>query len=276
MWVWRKFYSLIMPLEISHIVTNGCSFTYCQGLENPSIQGWPALLAKKLNVPVVNLGIKGSGNDAIYRRTMEYFYANKNLNSKPLYIIAFSQAMRREEFVTEYKNHVVGHFHNLATFGDEPIERAIFEHLNNTGEYFMEFKKLLYWMSTINLFKANNIPYITTNYMADHVPSVELLKKHHKNLYESVHNDAYRVKNFYEITRNLDKLPCGHDGLESQKAVTEYCYNVLTEKFGEIIPYTKDVNFLNLFDFSNSQPGDFFHYVAWGSNDAWLKKEINV
>ena len=61
-------------LEISHLVVNGCSFTYCQGLESPNTQGWPALLAKKLNVPVVNLAAPGSSNDGIYRRTYDYFY----------------------------------------------------------------------------------------------------------------------------------------------------------------------------------------------------------
>lgn len=263
-----------MTIEISHIVTNGCSFTYCQGLDNPSEQGWPALLGKKLNVPVVNLGIKGSGNDAIYRRTVDYLYSNKNFDSKPLYIIAFSQAMRREEYLTEYKNHKVNHFHNLATFGDEPIERAIFEHIDNTGEYFMEFKKLMYWISTHNLFKANNVPYITTNYMADHNPSISLLKNNCKNLYESVHNDEYRVKNFYEITRHLDKTSCGHDGLESQIAVANYCYSILLEKYEKIIKVNKP--YLNLYNFAYSQPEKFFHYVAWGSNDAWLKKEISV
>lgn len=263
-----------MALDISHIVVNGCSFTYCQGLDSPSEQGWPALLAKKLNVPIVNLGVKGSGNDAIYRRTLDYFYTSKNYNSKPLYIVAFSQAMRREEYVTEYRKHIVGHFHNMATFGDEPIERAIYEHLDNVGEYYMEFKKLMYWISTVNLFKANQIPYITTNYMADHGPSIELLQKQHKNLYESVHNDFYRVKNFYQITSKSKKLPCGHDGIEAQHILADACYNILIEKFGEITTCNND--YLTLDEYAYSQPGNFFHYVAWGSNDAWFKNKRHV
>ena len=57
-------------MEISHLVVNGCSFTRCQGITNPDIDGWPALLAKKLNVPVVNLAKNGSGCDGIYLRTL--------------------------------------------------------------------------------------------------------------------------------------------------------------------------------------------------------------
>ena len=85
-------------VKLSHLVVNGCSFTYCQGLENPAEQGWPALLANKLKVPVVNLAIPGSGNDAIFRRTYEYFYLNKKHNNFPLFINVWSFSGSREEF----------------------------------------------------------------------------------------------------------------------------------------------------------------------------------
>ena len=39
--------------DITHLVVNGCSWTYCQGLDDPKTQGWPALLAKKLGVEVL-------------------------------------------------------------------------------------------------------------------------------------------------------------------------------------------------------------------------------
>lgn len=84
-------------IEISHLVVNGCSLTYCQELEDPKAQGWPALLAKKLGVPVVNLAYCGSGNDGIARRSMEYFYKDKKFNNKPFYIHAWSYLARRED-----------------------------------------------------------------------------------------------------------------------------------------------------------------------------------
>jgi len=87
-------------LEISHLVVNGDSFTYCQGLENPMEVGWPALLAKKLNVPVVNLALRGSNNNSIVRRTYEYFYMDKN--TKPFYIIGFSHATREEDIIQSF------------------------------------------------------------------------------------------------------------------------------------------------------------------------------
>lgn len=263
-----------MSIEISHIVVNGCSFTYCQGLENPSEQGWPTLLAKKFNVPVVNLSVKGSGNDSIYRRTLDYHYTGKNYNSKPLYIIAFSQALRREEYITTYKNNVINNFCGLTQYGDEPIERSIYEHLDENGIYHMEFKKLLYWISVVNLFKVNNIPYLTTNYMNDHLPSLERLKNNHKNLYESVHEDKFRVKNFHDITEKLDRTKCGHDGLISQSAIADYCYNILHEKFNQIRTVRMD-NYFSLDDYVYSKTGNFFE-KTWNFNDAWLKNKPNV
>jgi hypothetical protein len=50
-------------IDVTHLVVNGCSWTYGTGLAHPKEQAWPALLAKQLGVPLVNLAIQGSGND---------------------------------------------------------------------------------------------------------------------------------------------------------------------------------------------------------------------
>ena len=229
-----------MTLEISHLVTSGCSFTYCQGLEDPATQGWPALLARKLNVPVVNLAVMGSGNDSIYRRTAEYFYINKNKNNKPFFIIAFSSALRREEFLSDYKGRKVGDFRTLACYGYEPIERAIYEQIDQNGLYFMERRKLLNWLSIINMFKANNTNYFTTNYMTDHEQSIMLIKNNYPNLFDTCYLDNNKIHDFHLLTRSLDKTTCQHDGLEAQHVVADYCYNMILEKYTKIIPIQSD------------------------------------
>ncbi len=262
-----------MALEISHLVVNGCSFTYCQGLEDPATQGWPALLSKKLGVPVVNIGIMGSGNDSIYRRTAEYFYLNKVNNSKPFFIVAFSQALRREEFLKEYKGKMVDDFRTLASYGHEPIERAIFEHLDTTGVYFMERRKLLHWLSIINLFKANNIEYFTTSYMQDHQQSIHVILNNYESLYNEIHKDVNKLKDFFEVTKGMDKTSCMHDGPKAQQVVADYCYAQLIEKYKEIIPiktqFTTVRNFMEQTDVSQK-------YNPWHTH-AWIDKEyINV
>jgi len=84
-------------IEISHLVVNGCSHTYCQGIHNPKINGWPAIVANRLGVPLVNLGARGSGCDGILRRTYDYFYRDLKNNNKPFYVIGWTGGTRREE-----------------------------------------------------------------------------------------------------------------------------------------------------------------------------------
>lgn len=263
-----------MALEISHLVTVGCSYTYCQGLDDPTTQGWPALLAQKLNVPIVNLGVKGCGNDSIYRRVAEYFYLNQSTNSKPFFIIAFTQALRREEFVTNYKGITVGDLKNLACYGDEPIERAIYEHIDNTGVYYMERRKLLHWLSVINLLRANNINYFTTNYMADHYQSLMLIQNNYPNLFNAVYKDPNKVEDFYYLTKGMDKTACQHDGVMAQNVVAKYCYDTMLERFKEIKPINSNyVNLKKYVDSTDNSPS----YQFWlHVNNAWYNKDKNV
>lgn len=266
-----KFYGIIMSLEISHLVTVGCSFTYCQGLEDPTTQGWPGLLSQRLNIPVVNLGVPASGNDSMYRILAEYFYLDRKNNSKPFFIIAFSQALRREEYLTRYKGHPINNMQTLTSYGDEPIERSIYEHLDDTGIYFMEERKLLNWLSIINLLKANNIPYFTTNYMADHEESIVLLKRNHPEMYSAVYDDENKISNFHELTYKTDLTKCKHDGPKAQKKVSDYCYETLLKKYTEIVPVK--MNYTTLKDYVDvSYKSDAS--CVWTNNE-WYLKELN-
>jgi len=47
---------------MNRLVTFGCSNTYGQGLEDPSTQAWPGVLANMMSVPVINLGSPGASN----------------------------------------------------------------------------------------------------------------------------------------------------------------------------------------------------------------------
>jgi hypothetical protein len=86
-------------MDVSHIVTVGCSFTYCQGLDDKLETGWPALVAKHFNAQLTNLAMPGIGNDTMHRRTYEYISENlKFQNSKPLVIVAWSQVNRHEQW----------------------------------------------------------------------------------------------------------------------------------------------------------------------------------
>jgi hypothetical protein len=58
-------------MAIKILVANGCSYTRGAELADPSHEAWPAVLAGRLGVPVVNLASDGGSNRRIVRTTVE-------------------------------------------------------------------------------------------------------------------------------------------------------------------------------------------------------------
>ena len=237
-----------MTLEVSHLVVNGCSLTYCQGLDKPNEQGWPALLGKKLGVPVVNLAIGGSSNDAIFRKTAEYVHKNLVTNSKPFFIVAFSGALRREIFLKSYKFHddssnylidfASSSVDYLCSLLDLPenIDELNYKYIIDLSFFAAERSKLLNWVSTINLFKAHNISYFTTDYLPTSDEKImKMITDNYKELNDYIHKDYQRLQDFYTLTSHLKKLPCNHDGYEAQEVIANYVYNQLISRYSTII-----------------------------------------
>lgn len=263
-------------IEISHIVTNGCSFTYCQGIEKPWVNGWPALLAKKLGVPVINLAVGGSGNDAIHRRTYEYFYKNKKLLGKPLYVIAFSHATRKEEFFKTYKGNKIEDFHGLdlsasgldliSTLGIRQLpEHHEVAHIMNLSYNACERKKFLYWDSVINLFKAHNVPYVTGDYMPTFDDAVtEYMKTKYGEIYSNCMYDKNSVGLITDHVKDFKKLECGHDPMEAMPVVADLYYNKILENYGEVKPYTTDEKmFYKLKEYYDERAQRLQHFNEW-------------
>lgn len=222
-------------IKISHLVTNGCSFTYCQGIENPRENGWPALIAKRLGVPVVNLASKGSGNDAIFRRTYEYFYLNKPFNNNPFWITAWSFSVRREEFFTTYRGLPLDEFQTIDLKSGGTLEKEIvFNAMTDKGMIACERKKMLYWAACLELFKSNNIPYLTTDYMPNSDESIyHFLKEQFATQYNTVYHDNNKIANFIDLTKPFaeDRLPCGHDGPKAMVALADYAYEQIMARY---------------------------------------------
>lgn len=265
-------------IEISHIVVNGCSLTYCQGLDKPHIDGWPALLANKLQVPVINLAVGGAGNDSIHRRTFEYFYKNKELPGKPLYIIAFSDATRREEFFIEYKGKKHEDFHGLALpSSDQELVSGLSNHnhelyeiahvLNMSLEAY-ERKKFIYWNSLANLFQNHNIPYITADYMpTTSTPVQEYMKQNYNEIFIDALEDKAYIGKLSEITKNIPKLPCNHEKKETMPIISQYFYDKILEVYGEIKPmHISEKYFLTLKEFYSKKQQQFMNYNTWIQN----------
>lgn len=227
-------------IKISHLVTNGCSFTYCSGLENVKEQGWPALVAKKLQVPIVNLAIRGSGNDGIFRRTYEYFFLNQPYNNHPFFINAWSFAGRREEFFVEFNDIYINDIITFTIHGDTDFEKMMLKNLlTDEGMLFAERKKLLYWAACIQLFKNNNLPYLTSAFIPVQEKFLKKLKNLYPDQYKLVYEDNNRLENFNAIAEGYDKVLSGHFGPIAQQVLADYIFNCLLERYDfEIVPAT--------------------------------------
>lgn len=215
-----------MNFGFSHLVVNGCSFTYCQGLRDPLNEGWPKLLADKLGVPVINLAEKGCGNDRILRTTLEHIYFNKLPN--PLYIMAFSHSSRREEYYSEIDSY------KLLNVVNRPFDELTDYERGYVLNYdVLEYgkSKTRFWLSLQNTFKANNIAYLMTDWIPDKSDDLEVLSEKYKPLYDAINNDPNRVEDLELITRDIPKLPCGHDDYPSMPVVADYLYKEIEKRW---------------------------------------------
>lgn len=239
-------------LAITHLVTVGCSFTYCQGLDNKLENGWPAIIAKKLNIPLVNLGSPGVGNDSIHRKTYEYFYENLPTNSNPLFIIAWTQYWRREAWV---KTHYRMKFDDYApvsmnqTSPKDAHEQAVFEDWSDIDHARRTFNQKL---SLINLFSSYNTPYLMTDYstIMDREQIEEKIKKILPRSVEEINFNKNKIKNFYSISQNHPKTECGHDGLSGNLAIAEYTLSEIKNRYNN---FTNTHQHLTLSEYIKNQ-----------------------
>ncbi len=230
-------------IAISHLVVNGCSFTYCEGLESPSTQGWPALLAKKLNVPVVNLAIGGTGNYRIYRKTVDYFF--KDTGSNPFYIIGMSSCTRIEQYNRHTEEYIA--LNLVGGNYDFPWENQFVRLLDRSNDPLILAKaKLHIWLAIINLFKSTDTNYLMAEMIDNGRFISDELSELYPKLFDYTMNDINHVKDYLSFSRTLGKLPCGHDDADAQVKIADHFYQALTDKY---IVNTVESEHLKLKDF---------------------------
>jgi hypothetical protein len=232
-----------MILEISHLVTNGCSFTWGQGLEDRENTNWSALLAKKLGVPVVNLSAPGAGCDRIFRTTAEYYHKNKTHNNKPFYLISWSCALRREEFLAEENDYKVVNLAQPATI----LSKEFIINMTKEGLISYERKKMLYWSSTMALLRSENTPYLMTDNMVTTRYTREQIHSFYPYVHDYIFSDPNKITDFMDLTTHFPKLPCGHDTAETQHILADFAYEEIKKRYSEIrvveAEYTKQSSF---------------------------------
>lgn len=257
-----------MTLQISHLVVVGCSFAYGDELEDPKTHSWSALLGKRLGVPVVNLSSKGAGNDRIQRRLFEYHYLDFPNKNNPLYIVAYTQASRREEYLAELGDYMVI---------DETLDNIFNKdynfarpHIYNCDDRIVSRKKLIVQVSILNWLKAQSVNYLTT----DNVPylhdEAQYLADNFNAMFNSVMNDENRLTDFAEIVRDMPKLPGGHDGYEAQEILANYTYEEIINRYQTVevvtAPFTTTTQFYN--NFRTLRTG-------FNGDGDWIERGIN-
>ena len=231
-------------MKVSHLVVNGCSWTYCQGLTKPHIYGWPALVAEEFKIPVVNLAMKGSGNDGIHRRTYEYAFEDSQYNNYPFYIIAWSQTWRREAWCKKMYNKGILHdgYHIIPFPGDKPSNNLEYALLDTWSEEDFYRRTMLYRLSLDSLFKSKNMNYISTffddeefnNGKNDCSHLIANVKDRFSTSIEHLAKNTNRVVDFFKIAEFYSKTVCGHEGIEGNKAIADYLINDMKLRYNTI------------------------------------------
>lgn len=237
---------------ISHIVANGCSFTWGAELENRSTQAWPAILAKKLGVPLVNIARCGTGNGAIHRRTHEYFYSDLNNDNNPFYVIGFSLFTRSETWTRDnkyYKQFQPFNSSIIKTLNLNPEQK---EYLDNFDVEDLYRKTLLYKISLKNLFITHNIPHLFLDcmYADDREKEAEnICMNKFPNLYNEIKNDANSMGKLSDFLVNPGYCKGGHYDANTNEQIGEIVFSQVCSRYNLDIVNNK---FLTLTDFTNS------------------------
>ncbi len=230
--MWREFYNL--KLKISHLVVNGCSYTYGHGISDPIKNGWASIIAERLGVPLINLAIPGQGNQAIFRRTMQYFYKDFLHDNNPFYIHAYTQSSRRECYLANASP--PHHFYIVDGYSTHSqLEKEII--LNSDDHYYclMEQDKLHRWTSINSLLDTKNIPHMMSDYMPTTSGDVhEFIDKHETILKNELQLHPGKLQNFNEVTQDFEKTPCLHETVEGHKHLADYIWREIEKRYDEI------------------------------------------
>jgi len=259
-----------MTTKITHLVVNGCSWTYGAGLKNPVEESWAGLIAKRLNLPLVNLALPGCGNDSIHRRTYDYIFQNLCFKNNPLVIVAWSQMTRREAWFNETKS-----YEDIHIGPDSEIDKFNHHQLGHLLEYNTEDhcrRTLLFQSSLKATLRLFNITHLTTDYSHNEDSQWKFnetamdIKEKNSEMFNFIH-DRFHLSPFSELVRTVNKLPCGHEDIEGHNIIAEFVLSKISELIGEITPDT-DSQFLSLKDFENKK-----YYNT--NNNAWYEHTKN-
>jgi len=235
-------------MKVSHLVVNGCSCSKGVGLLSHEVS-WPEILADKLNLPLVNIAVGGSGNPAIHRRNMEYFHLNLQHANNPLVLNVWSQYWREEVWRVdrlgysplsrmhketrifwplEVKSVFKARADNLDPEEDY-YDKAFFLNWDDKHHY---IRTLTAKLSTIALLERHNYRYLNFDYFNDmelYQPLLAKLEPWYKSMTDQYfNNDQNIVGDLNSMVEHLPKASDrNHAGQEAQYVIANYIYDVI-------------------------------------------------
>ena len=236
----REFYNLNDTLKISHLVVNGCSYTYGQGIENPLRDGWASIVARELGVPLINLAIPGQGNGPIQRRTFDYFFQDLYNDNNPFYIHAYSQSGRQEIYLHKNgRGDTIQDYCLLDSSDDRTkisgLEKEALIQSDEYHYYLLEKQKFHIWAGINGVLDSYNINHFSTDYMpqTDGIIS-KWVEKQVYTLFTEIETHPSKIRNFNMVTDGIEKTKCLHETEEGHQAVADYTLSEIRRRYKTI------------------------------------------
>ena len=144
------------------LYTIGDSFTYGQELANPEQDAWPVILAEKLNMPLLNEGSPGVGNEYIVKQTIKVVAKHK-----PQFIIIAWTSCGRQEHADKHGVYDIWPGCNSGIFDRDYILKyrtELIEYITTHNNDVHEYRRWLRQVILLQSFLQNHrIDYIMCN-----------------------------------------------------------------------------------------------------------------
>jgi len=235
-----------MKLTISHLVVNGCSYTYGHGIANPIRDAWPSIVARELGVPLINLALPGQSNYKIQRRTFHYFFKDLLNHNNPFYIHAYTQSTRRDVYLAEDINREIQEYIILDSSlrNATQLEKELIRHTDEHQYNLLLHQKLIMWHSINGLLDSHKVPHFSTDYMIE--TNKKVLEWQHENAYvmnSELLTHPSKLTDFSKLTDRLEKTPCLHETEQGHKVIADYILEKIDSIYDSIEvvenPYAK-------------------------------------
>jgi lysophospholipase L1-like esterase len=204
------------------LITGGCSFTYGYGLDDRDNEAWTAVLANKIGISFVNLGVPAAGNTYISNSVIDYVLTNKV--EKPLIVIGWSHWSRTE--LCDNRGHL--HHITVGARNNPKIADTLFNEYTHPPYLYKKYlNTVLFTQAWARDRRIDCLMFDSLNethsgeYMAFPINRA-LSKNVDRNSFL-----GFKSKNFNDWTDTSNRLPDGHPNAKAHRQMAEILHEAL-------------------------------------------------